>query len=88
MKVKQLSRELDISRTSNKVSYFPFGPGPLHDICGQSELPSHSPLLLFSWSETEWHTWGKCIHVRKKNPNHDFCESQPKKTKYYNANKS
>lgn len=72
MKVKQLSRELDISRTSNKVSYFPFGPGPLHNICGQSELPSHSALLLFSWTEPEWHTWEKCIHIRKKPQNMIF----------------
>lgn len=52
MKVKQLSRELDISRTSNKVSHFPFGPGPLDDLCGQAELPSHSPFdfILFAWA--------------------------------------
>lgn len=79
MKVKQLSRELDISWTSNKVSYFPFGPGPLHDICGQAEWPSHSPLLLFSWHEPERHTWGKCIHVRKKRQNMIFVSLSRKK---------
>lgn len=55
MRVKQLSTKLDICRTSNKVSYLLFGPGPLHDICDQAELPSHNPLLLFSWSEPESH---------------------------------
>lgn len=88
MKGKQLSRELDISRTSKKVSYFPFGPGPLHGIFGQSQLPSHSPLLLFSWSEPDRHTWEKCIHARKNTLKHDFCQSQQKKAKYNNANKS
>lgn len=72
MKGKQLSRELDISRTSKKVSYFPFGPGPLHGIFGQSQLLSHSPLLLFSWSEPDRHTWEKCIHARKKPRNMIF----------------
>lgn len=53
MKVKQLSREVSISRTSNRVSS---GPGSLQSISEQALLPSYSFLLLFSWSEPERHT--------------------------------
>lgn len=57
MKVKQLSGELSISRTSNRVPYFLSGPGPLQNIGEQAALPLHSLLLLFFWSEPERHMW-------------------------------
>lgn len=86
VKVKQLSGELSISRTSNRVPYFLSGPGPLQNIGEQAALPLHSLLLLFFWSEPERHMWAarggrESVSMSETKKLHYIFQSQQKKAK-------